>query len=387
MAARYGLPTGQLWPETAQAYLGKFPHDRHGLITFVADHCAGPQVKPGPLHEAIARAGFRAIVTAWYDDLLERALAAAGCRVNRIVRDTQLAFAQEGEREAIVVKLYGCLSDPESLVLTTWDHRELMYRLSRKLEVVTAFCALRPPLFAGFDLTDDMPMDLYVRASTNMVEHMRRIYAVWPQALDPVQAAWQGKNIELVQADAAAFLAALASQLPGVTATGRGAIRVQRAPVQVPRLLHGRGRRHLLRPRHREPDRDAAAPLVSPLHPVRPLGLRQDVAAAGRRRPPPGRRGLPAHLRARPGRPAGRAAPGHRHARRPCAGARRRRSWSCVSFLETMLAPTDKLVVILDQFEELFLRVGSARARDLLPPIGRRAGQPAARGARRLQPA
>jgi len=46
---------------------------------------------------------------------VRRALAAAGCRVNRIVRDTQLAFAQEGEREAIVVKLYGCLSDPESL--------------------------------------------------------------------------------------------------------------------------------------------------------------------------------------------------------------------------------------------------------------------------------
>jgi hypothetical protein len=44
-----------------------------------------------------------------------------------------------------VVKLYGGLSDPESLVLDAWDHDELMDRLSRKLEIVTAFRSLRPP--------------------------------------------------------------------------------------------------------------------------------------------------------------------------------------------------------------------------------------------------
>jgi len=66
--------------------------------------------RPGPIHQAIARGGFRAIVTAWYDELLERSLQEAGYRVNRVVRDTQLPYAREGEREAIVVKHYGCLS-------------------------------------------------------------------------------------------------------------------------------------------------------------------------------------------------------------------------------------------------------------------------------------
>jgi hypothetical protein len=358
LAAKYGLPTDLSWPETAQAYKAKFGEDLNGLITFVADRCSGPQVKPGPLHEAIARAGFRAIVTAWYDDLLERALNAAGCRVNRIVRDTQLAYAQEGERDTIVVKLYGCLSDPGSLVLTTWNHMVLMDRLSRKLEVVTGFCTLRPPLFAGFDLTDAMPMRLYVRASTNMVEDMRRVYAVWPQALDRVQAAWQGNNIELVQADATAFLAALASQLPRAVAVGRGVIHVRRAPYKfldyytaedgdifcgrdtesqiVTRLLlsyrlftlfgpSGCGKTSLLLagvvPR-------LAAEKYQPIY-VRALddplaALRQAIATR-----------------------AGRAL------------ADEQANLELRAFLETMLAPTDKLVVILDQFEELFLRVGS----------------------------
>ncbi len=78
----------------------------------------------------------------------------------------------------IGAKLYGCLSDYGSLVLDKWDHAELMDRLSRKLELVTALCALRPPLFVGFDLADETPMRLYARASTNMVEHMKRAYAV-----------------------------------------------------------------------------------------------------------------------------------------------------------------------------------------------------------------
>jgi len=121
LAEKHRLPPGLPWPETAQAYLGKFPNDRHGLISFIQERCSGPEVQPGPLHRAIAEAGFRVIVTAWYDELLESALREVGYRVNRVVRDTQLPYASEGRREAIVVKLYGCLSEPESLVLTPWD--------------------------------------------------------------------------------------------------------------------------------------------------------------------------------------------------------------------------------------------------------------------------
>ncbi len=116
LAAGYDLPTDRPWPETAQAYLNQYG-DRESLVSFLREQLAG--AVPGPAHRAIAKAGFRAIVTAWYDDLLEKALKAADYKVTRVVRDRPQVYAGEGEPEAVVVKLYGCLSDSKSLVLNT----------------------------------------------------------------------------------------------------------------------------------------------------------------------------------------------------------------------------------------------------------------------------
>ena len=128
--------------QTADAYLTRYANDRNGLIRFVRDH-SGLDAGPGRLHAAIAQAGFRAIVTAWYDEGLEQALKAAGYRVNCVVRDKQLPYTETGARDVVVIKLYGGLSDPESLALTAWDHAQLLVRLSQKLKIVTAFCARR----------------------------------------------------------------------------------------------------------------------------------------------------------------------------------------------------------------------------------------------------
>jgi len=356
LAAKYGLPPDRPWPETAQAYLGKFPDDRHGLISFVAERCSGPKIKPGPLHEAIARAGFRAIVTAWYDDLLEETLRQAGCRVNRVVRDTQLPFAHEGQREAIVVKLYGCLSDPESLVLDTWDHQELMDRLSRKLELVTAFCALRPPLFLGFDLTDHTPMRLYVRASANMVAYMRRAYAVWPKPLEAVQAAWRGKNVEFRRADAAAFLEALAAQVPAVGPAARGAVRVYRPPYKFLDYYEP-GDADIFCGRDTESQIVARLALSHRLLTLfGPSGAgKTSLLLAGVLPRLASERYQHVYVRALDDPlPA---------VRKEVAARAGRNDWETGTdlraFLKEMLAPDDKLAVVLDQFEELFLRVGS----------------------------
>ena len=121
LAAKYDLPPDRSWPETAAAYLNKVHNDRRGLIDFVRENAVGPCVKAGPLHQAVARAGFRAIVTAWYDELLEQTLREAGYRVHRVVRDMQVPYSEQGDRDVTLVKLFGCVSDPESLVLTERD--------------------------------------------------------------------------------------------------------------------------------------------------------------------------------------------------------------------------------------------------------------------------
>ena len=358
LAERYGLPAGLSWPETVQAYLGRFPRDRHSVIRFVQEQCGGPQVQPGPLHQAVAGAGFRAIVTAGYDELLEQALREAGYRVNRVVRDTQLPYAEEGERSAIVVKLYGCLSDPESLVLDRWEHERLMDQLSRKLEVVTAFCTLRPPLFANFDLLQSTPIRFYVRASANLAEHMRRAYAVWPGELDAVQATWQGQNVEFCRGDAAAFLEALAGQaaIPGVGPGRR--IRVHRPPYKF--LDY-----------YRAEDADIFCGRDTESQVVKRLILSHRLLTLFG----PSGAGKTSLLLA--GVLPQLAAEEYRHVyvralddplpamRKAIAVRAGRDDWQAgdrlADFLATMLAPKDRLIVVLDQFEELFLRVGSQK--------------------------
>ncbi len=230
LAQAYDLPTDQPWPETAQAYLNQTGDDRAGLAAFLRGHLDSLNICPGPPHRAIARAGFRGIVTAWYDDLLEKTLDEAGYRVTRVVRDKQSLYVEGGEREVFVVKLCGCLSDDESLVLGAWDHRGLMLQLDRKLELVSGFCQLRPPLFAGFDLTASIPQMLCVRALINVVEQGRRAYAVWPEPMDEAQAAWTGGNVQFIVADTAPFLEALVNQLPAAVSATQGPIRVDRPP-------------------------------------------------------------------------------------------------------------------------------------------------------------
>jgi hypothetical protein len=358
LANIYELPLGLSWPEAAQAYLGRFGGDRHGLIAFVAEHCSGPLVCVGSLHEAIARVGFRAIVTAWYDELLEKALMQAGYRVSRIVRDSQLPYAREGDREVIVIKLYGCISDPESLVLDVWDHEELMDKLSRKLELVTAFCSLRPPLFAGFDLTDRMPMRLYVRASKHVVEHMKRAYAIWPRILDPVQAAWQGRNVEFIRADPIAFFQSLAEQLRAVRPSGPSAIRVRRSPYKFLNyygpddtdIFCGRDTESQVVTRlalsHRllvlfGPSGAGKTSLL--LAGVLPRLLAEDYTYVYVRVLDDPFSAVRKAVAARAGRTDWRSGVDLR------------------AFFDKVLAPADKLVVVLDQLEELFLRSGTGK--------------------------
>ena len=111
-----------------------------------------------------------------------------------MVRDKQSLYAEGGEQEVFLIKLYGSLDNGGSLVLGICDHDELTFRLDRKLELVSGFCQLRPPLFVGFDLTDATPRLLYTRALINVVEQERQAYAVWPKSFDAAQIAWANIN-------------------------------------------------------------------------------------------------------------------------------------------------------------------------------------------------
>ena len=213
LAKKYDLPVNLPWPDTAQNYLAKYPNDRFELVRFVKEQCSGPQFRPNQLHEAIAQTGIQAIVTDWYDELLEEALKQQGCRVHRVVRDKQLPFIETGEREVFLIKLYGCVSDPESLVLTRWDINRLSVDLSQKLKFIAAFCSTKPLLFINHNLRDPVLQQLYAHASKDAVEYMRRSYAVWPSPDETMRSAWMGLNLELLDRSPIDFLVEMKNEI------------------------------------------------------------------------------------------------------------------------------------------------------------------------------
>ncbi len=211
LALKYGLPPDRAWPETAATYLAKF--GRNSLISFLMEQLTATSVRPGHIHRAIAQAGFRAIVTSWYDERLEEALHEAGYLVHRVVADYDLPYSPGGERDVTVVHLLGCISNPESLVLTRREHVLVTSELTQKLRSIISFAALRPSLFVGHNPTDTLLTALYAKATENIVEHMRRAYIIWPQPSEEARAYWSGTNVEFLDYAPLPFLEALAKQI------------------------------------------------------------------------------------------------------------------------------------------------------------------------------
>lgn len=109
-------------------------------------------IRPTPAHKLIASLPVKVIFSTYYDNLVERALEDAGHRLYVIVGDLQLGFWDE--KHSQVVKLYGDLYRPESIVLAKRDfntysesHRRLVEQLRTTLETKTA-------LFLGFNMQD-----------------------------------------------------------------------------------------------------------------------------------------------------------------------------------------------------------------------------------------
>ena len=193
-------------PQAAADYFSQRPQDRHGLIEFLRnqlDTC----LQPGPIHDLLLELGFDAIVSSGYDELLFQALKQKR-RVLQVVGDVETAYAG-GRDEAILIHLAGVINQPASLMLTKHDQRLVIVNLSKKLEAVRGWCLLRPLLFIGWDPEDDLLGLIYTAATTALYEHKPRNYLVWPNPSPQTVAEWAQLNVEIIDARPLPFLQAL----------------------------------------------------------------------------------------------------------------------------------------------------------------------------------
>jgi hypothetical protein len=192
-------------PRVAQYYADTI--DKGDLLQYVCQRIREARQEPMETHQLIAALPFKAIVSTNYDCLIERALEAAGKLSNVIVTDKQVGSWDEGKVN--MLKIHGCVTQWESIVITEDDYWEFFERRPEIATNLRAEAARRSLLFVGHGLRDDDFNRIYLEVTRNLGEFRHKSYAV---QLDPNRAdviRWEKKKLQIIPADAAGFLRAL----------------------------------------------------------------------------------------------------------------------------------------------------------------------------------
>ena len=199
-------------PAVARDY--KVLHGSHALTEFLKSVLNDPQLSPTRVHQLVADLSmpFTKIITTNYDRLLERALRRVRKGFVLIVRDSDVPYFDE--TKIILIKMQGCITQPDSLIITEDDYEEFLVRLPTLSDVIRALFATKTLIFIGYDLEDRGFQRLYANVTRGVGVHRRRAYAISERDLAPVDVKfWHEKGIEIVQGNVVGFLEELTAEI------------------------------------------------------------------------------------------------------------------------------------------------------------------------------
>ncbi len=199
-------------PAVARDY--KVLHGRNALIEFLKSVLNDPQLSPTRVHQLVADLSrpFTKIITTNYDRLLERALRLVRKGFVLIVCDSDVPYFDE--TKIILIKMEGCITQPDSLIITEDDYEEFLVSLPTLSDVIRALFATKTLIFIGYDLEDRGFQRLYANVTRGVGVHRRRAYAISERDLAPVDVKfWHEKGIEVVQGSVVGFLEELMAEI------------------------------------------------------------------------------------------------------------------------------------------------------------------------------
>jgi|GEM_PF-2456202 len=198
------------FPEAAQAY--EDAHGRQALVQFLREQFETPTAGAPSAPRLIAGlTACEVLATTCIDRQLEAAFAAANRPLNVVTGNVDVAFADA--RQATLYKLRGALAQPESLVLTEDDYEAFFDDQTSLSLVLQAHLATKTVLFVGYDLDDPHFKRLYRKVTAPLDNYARRAYA-FGDTPPPQVCRWcERHGINVISADATTFLEALTVQL------------------------------------------------------------------------------------------------------------------------------------------------------------------------------
>lgn len=139
------------------------------------------------------------IITTAYDNLLELAFQQAGVGFNRVVRGSEVNFINPDR--STLIKLYGDVLQPDTLVVTDQDHTNLLRDRDKEgvLDEVKRAFRRNSVLFLGYDLSDPDFRFLFDQIAES--RFARTAYAVWPGLTEADVRMWRDRGIVILDAD------------------------------------------------------------------------------------------------------------------------------------------------------------------------------------------
>ena len=183
--------------DAAQAYVNS--QGLNSLITFLRRNLDSLGKSPTAAHQALARLPIKLVFTANYDDLLERAFRDAGKRVNLVTKDSYIPYIEQGGNVVNVLKLWGDLDQPESIVLTREQYGRFFLERPQLVKLLEVQLGLSTMLYLGWSHRDPHFNLVFGEMLARYGGNMKPGYAAMFDVDDAQRAEFKRKQIRPVE--------------------------------------------------------------------------------------------------------------------------------------------------------------------------------------------
>jgi len=210
LASRCGFPDNEprTFPRVCSYY--EASKDRQSMVELFLRRYGDVPMRPLRAHRAVARLPLSTILTITPDNLIEHALEESGRPVIVLVVDTDLPY--QDPSKTLIFKLRGTVRQHESLVLTEADQSRFLARLPGLFTAVQSQFASKTLLYVGDDLYGEFAGMFYQMMIHTVDRHQRRSYAAvsFTPAMAPVL---ERQKWSIIVSEPTGFLEALAQRV------------------------------------------------------------------------------------------------------------------------------------------------------------------------------
>jgi hypothetical protein len=212
-------------------------HGRRTLEERLVAGFSNEATKPSPLQDALAALPVNVYFTTNYDQLIEKALARQGRFADTIVDDRHVGLIND-LTTTTVVKLHGCVSLSDTIVLARDDYEHYEDRHRAMITYLQSLLATRVFLFVGFSFTDPDFRAIHTAIQRILGPYHRRAYAIKLGQIHPLVARqWQNRGIDFIEIPTPEGIVAFVNRL------ANGAKKASHGGTSLPHMLRTLGER------------------------------------------------------------------------------------------------------------------------------------------------